>query len=443
MLDLNEEIERYTKARPVTLEYWQKAKHALAGGISHNIRTFGLTSAGTFPIFLKSANGAFIKDLDDNEYIDGWNGHYAMILGHSHPEVLQSLKDNVGNGWLFGTITNFQVDLASRLIKDNRAIEKVRFCTSGTEATMYASRLARAFTKRTVIAKTRHGWHGANDTLSYEVGGEFLDNVSPGLMPQHQAGVLTFNINNEEVFDLINLNKHTLAAIIIEPVLGGGGGFAVDLEYLKRLREETERHNILLIFDEIITGYRFTDKLYQEVLKVYPDLTTMGKVIGGGFPIGGIGGREEIINQAAPGVKSQVLIGGGTFSGFPLSMIAGLKTIKILSREKDKLEAINNAGMRLKNELNEYFYQNDIPIFAAGEKSVIKLHTLTKPMINPSRLDVETYGDDTTEPTLQLALYNRGFAPYKGLGNLTLAHSSAEINKIKQLICDVSSLIYS
>ncbi|MCK4287495.1 MAG: aminotransferase class III-fold pyridoxal phosphate-dependent enzyme, partial [Candidatus Lokiarchaeota archaeon] len=283
---IKDELEIFKEKRPKSKELWNRALKNLPGGISHNIRTFGLPLIGGFPVFISSSTGPYLTDIDGNEYIDCWNGHFTMILGHNHPEVQDTIKQNLTAGWHFGTNTEHQVKLAETIIKDNSGIEKMRFCVSGTEATMYASRLARAFTKRRLIAKARLGWHGANDTLSYDVGSLTENYHSPGLVDAEKAGVITYEINNESTLDMIKQNADNLAAIILEPILGGGGGFPIEHNFLKRLREVTEQYNIVLIFDEIITGYRFNNSLFQNELNIIPDLTTMGKIIGGGMPIG-------------------------------------------------------------------------------------------------------------------------------------------------------------
>ena len=300
---IKDELEIFEEKRPKSKDLWKRALKNLPGGISHNIRTFGLPSIGGFPVFINSSRGPYLTDIDGNEYLDCWNGHFAMILGHTHPEIQETITQNLTAGWHFGTNTEHQVKLAETIVKDNPGIEKMRFCVSGTEATMYASRLARAFTKRKLVAKARLGWHGANDTLSYDVGNLIGHKSPPGLVDAEKAGIISFEINNEDTFDLIKQNADNLAAIILEPVLGGGGGFPVEHSFLKRLREVTEQYNIILIFDEIITGYRFTDSLFQKELNIKADLTTMGKIIGGGMPIGAIGGREDIIDQSSPEVK--------------------------------------------------------------------------------------------------------------------------------------------
>ncbi len=433
-----EEINYYQKNRPKSREIWQKALKVLPGGISHNIRTFGLPLIGAFPIFINSANGPYLKDIDDNKYIDCWNGHFAMILGHNPPEVQKLLKEFLTHGWHFGTNTEYQVNLAEAIIKGNPGIEKIRFCVSGTEATMYASRLARAYTNRKLVAKAQMGWHGANDTLYYDVGGIFDGEGPPGLPNAKEAGILTFEINNEHTFDMINKNSDNLAAIILEPVLGGGGGFPVEKEFLKRLREETKRYGILLIYDEVITGYRFTDALFQNELNVIPDLTTMGKIIGGGMPIGAVGGRMEIIEQSSPEVENQVLIGGGTFSGYPLSMVAGLKTLEILNDSQQQYQRINQEGNKLLNNLNQLFREEKLPIIAKGHKSIIMLHALSKWIENPSMLEIIKFKDKKREALLQLSLFNRNVSGLHGLGSISMAHTHNHIVKIQEIVEEIA-----
>jgi len=435
---MKEELNKFKKDRPKSKELWYKALEVLPGGISHNIRTFGLHLIGGFPVFIKSSEGAKLRDIDDNEYVDCWNGHFAMILGHNPPEVQKTIKEYLVKGWHFGTNTEYQVKLADNIVQENPGIEKIRFCVSGTEATMYASRLARAFTKRRLIAKAKLGWHGANDTLSYNIGNLVRNEVTPGLPKAEQAGILSFMINDESTFDLIKENSDHLAAIILEPVLGGGGGFPVDLEFLKRLKEDAERYGILLIFDEIITGYRFIDGLFQNKIGVIPDLTTMGKIIGGGMPIGAVGGRQDIIDQSSPDVVNQVLIGGGTFSGYPLSMIAGLKTLEILKNSHQNYVRINEEGNNLLNNLNQFFKEMKSKLLAVGYKSMIMIHALSKWIENPSMQDLFLFKDRKREALLQLALFNRSISGLHGLGSLSMAHTHENIIKIQEIVEEIA-----
>ena len=435
---IKEEIRTFQNNRPKSKELWEKALKVLPGGISQNIRTFGLPLIDAFPIFTNSASGPYLTDIDNNRYIDCWNGHFAMILGHKPPEVQEVIREYLSYGWHFGTNTEYQVKLAETIIQGNPGIEKIRFCTSGTEATMYASRLARAFTKRRFVAKAQMGWHGANDTLYYDVGGIFGGEGPPGLPNAEKAGVITFEINNENTFDLIKQNSHNLAAIILEPVLGGGGGFSVDIEFLKRLREETEKYDILLIFDEVITGYRFIDALFQNEINIIPDLTTMGKIIGGGMPIGAIGGRKEIIEQSSPEVENQVLIGGGTFSGYPLSMIAGLKTLELLKTSKQNYSRISQEGDNLLNNLNQYFTEEKLPIIAKGYKSMIMLHALSKWIEQPSIREIVEFKDKKREALIQLSLFNRNISGLHGLGSISMAHTHEHVVQMQEIVEEIA-----
>ncbi|MFX0022281.1 MAG: aspartate aminotransferase family protein [Candidatus Hermodarchaeota archaeon] len=435
---LKEEIKTYQNNRPQSKELWKKALEVLPGGISHNIRTFGLSLIGAFPVFISSASGPYLTDIDNNKYIDCWNGHFAMILGHNPPEIQNVLKEHLSYGWHFGTNTEYQVKLAETIIRDNPGIEKMRFCTSGTEATMYASRLARAFTKRKIIAKAQMGWHGANDTLYYDVGGIFKGEGPPGLPNAKEAGIITFELNNEKTFDMIKENSNKLAAIILEPILGGGGGFPANIDFLKKLREETEKYDILLIFDEVITGYRFIDALFQTEINVIPDLTTMGKIIGGGMPIGAIGGRKEILNQSSPEMENQVLIGGGTFSGYPLSMIAGLKTLEILKRSRQDYSRINQEGEQLLKNLNQYFTEKKLPIIAKGYKSMVMLHALSKWIKYPSIREIFDYKDKKREALIQLSLFNRNISGLHGLGSISMAHTHEHVVQIQETVKEIA-----
>ena len=237
---------------------------------------------------------------------------------------------------------------------------------------------------------------------------------------------------------MIKKNSEQLAAIILEPILGGGGGFPVNLEFLKRLREISEKYGILLIFDEVITGYRFNGSLLQNELKILPDLTTMGKIIGGGFPIGAIGGKEEIIERSSPQYKNQVLIGGGTFSGYPLSMIAGLKTIEVLKNSQENYMRINEEGENLTKYLNDFFNNHELPIVATGFKSIIMFHVLSKWIQDPSVKDIIEFADKKKEALLQLALFNRNISGLHGLGALSMVNTHEHIIQIKKTMEEIA-----
>ncbi|MHA2244149.1 MAG: aspartate aminotransferase family protein [Candidatus Hodarchaeales archaeon] len=436
-----QELERFLQARPKSKKLWNRSIQVLPGGISHNIRNLGLPLIGAFPVFIQSAHDAYIVDVDEIEYVDFWCGHFAMILGHNHPTIQKVLQEELENGWHFGTTIENQVNLAETLIQDNKGLEDVRFCTSGTESTMYATRLARAYTGKRLVAKAKMGWHGPNDTLLYNVKAPFTGRESPGILSEDQAGILSFEMNNYAFRDLIKAHSKELAAVVLEPVLGGGGGFPVDHEFLKMLREETERFDILLIFDEIITGYRFTYGLFQNPLKIWPDITTMGKIVGGGMPIGAVGGRKDIIGQANPAKKNHVLIGGGTFSANPLSMVAGLKTLEILKGSSLDYQRINKAGTRLLTELNKFFQDNKLKFVATGYKSMILLHVLSEWVENPNPNQIIALTDHNKEALTQLALLNRNINGMHGIGALSLAHTPHHIHTTQETLEEIGDPI--
>ncbi|UCG03255.1 MAG: aminotransferase class III-fold pyridoxal phosphate-dependent enzyme [Candidatus Heimdallarchaeota archaeon] len=433
-----EELNNFIQTRPQSRELWHKSIKRIPGGVSHNIRNLGLPSIGGFPVFIKSGHDAYLMDVDDHEYIDYWQGHYSMLLGHNHPDVYQTIIDKLKHGWHFGTVTTEQVELADTLVNDNPSIEEVRFSSSGTEATMYATRLARAFTGRSLIAKARMGWHGYADTLLYNVKAPFLGKEGPGILPEDKAGIISFDVNNEAVEEFIKEKANQLAGVIIEPVLGGGGGFPVKLEFLKMLREITEKLNILLIFDEIITGYRFSYGLFQNELKVIPDLTTMGKIVGGGLSIGVVGGREEIMEQANPQSKYRVWTGGGTFSAHPLSMAAGLKTLEILKKSNRDYDRTNQNGTTFMTKMNTFFTERELGFVATGFKSFLTLHVLKKYIENLNPNEIVQLTDKKREALLQLALLNRHISGMHGIGALSFVHSSKHIQETQEVIEEIS-----
>ena len=373
-----QELKKYLTTHPKSREMWNNSQNVLAGGVSHNIRNLGLPSIGAFPPFIQSGKDATVTDIDGITYDDYWCAHYANLLGNNNPLIQTLISHELEKGWHLGTVLEDQVKFASMLIQDNPGLEHVRFCTSGTEATMYATRLARAFTGKKKVVKAKFGWHGYGDPLLYNVKAPLTGRETRGIFSSKKAQILSIDINNPNVSEVIKQHSKELAAVIVEPVLGGGGGFPVDPDFLRMLRENTEQYDILLIFDEVITGYRFNYGLFQNDLKILPDITTMGKIISGGFPVGAIGGRFDIIEQANPTLSDRVWIGGGTFSGYPLSMKAGIKILSILRESQSSYIRINRLGETLLKSLNKFFKTENLPFIATGHKSLITLHVLTK-----------------------------------------------------------------
>ena len=437
----SEELNKYIANRPKSKDMWERSLNALAGGVSHNIRNLGLPLIGAFPPFIQKAEGSKVTDIDGISYLDFWGAHYAMVTGYSNKTIQSEIAQQLSNGWHLGTVIDKQVQLAELLIQDNPSVEQVRFCTSGTEATMYATRLARAFTGKKKVAKAKFGWHGAADTLFYNVRAPLTGKETRGIVNEEKAGIISIDINDPDVANVLKDHSDELAAVIVEPVLGGGGGFPVDREFLRMLREETEKENILLIFDEVITGYRFSYGLYQNEIGVLPDLTTMGKIIGGGFPIGAIGGRRDVIEQANPTLTDRVWIGGGTFSGYPLSMLAGIEMLSGLKKSKSKYERINTFGSNLLESLNSFFRNNQLHFIATGHKSLVTLHALKDILESNDPINIVHSTDKKKEAITQLALLNRNITGMHGLGALCFAHTKDDMELVQQTLEEITPFI--
>jgi glutamate-1-semialdehyde 2,1-aminomutase len=281
------------------------------------------------------------------------------------------------------------------------------------------------------------GWHGGNDTLFYFV--KHLDDgiESQGLKTLEEADILTFDYNNtEQAIKIIQEHKKELAAIIMEPVMGAGGAIPPREGFLETIREETEKNDILLIFDEIITGFRLGFHSAQGLFDVTPDLTTMGKIIGGGAPIGVIGGRDDILETANMQKRGKVWNGGGTFSGNPVSMVAGLATINVLEEEKNELyPKINDYGERLREEVCKIINRYNMPAIVTGFGSMSCIHWFKKPKATiSSGSEIQLDGNPIMNKKLQLLLFNRGLLVRTGLGYVSYRHSNEDFTKTLKAI---------
>jgi len=311
---------------------FERAKRVIPGGVNSPVRAFG--AVGGTPPFIKWGCGSRIYDEDGNEYIDLFMSWGPLILGHGRKEVIQKLTEAVLNGTSFGAPTELEVLLAEEIIDSFPSIEMIRFVNSGTEAVMSAIRVARAFTNRKFIVKFEGCYHGHCDSMLVSAGSGALTfgvPSSPGV-PEEIAGltlVLPYN-SIEKVRELFSKRGDEIACAIVEPVAGNMGVVLPEDGFLETLREETRRYGSLLIFDEVITGFRISEGGAQGVFNIKPDLTCLGKIIGGGLPVGAYGGRREIMEMVSP---AGPVYQAGTLSGNPLAMTAGLETIRILKKE--------------------------------------------------------------------------------------------------------------
>jgi glutamate-1-semialdehyde 2,1-aminomutase len=418
-------LEEYTGRTPKSEALWKRAVTLFPGGVSHNIRNFGMPGCDSYPPYVSHGKGGHIWDIDGNEYIDWWMTHYSLILGHNDPAVKKAIINQIDGGHHFGIPNEPQVRYGEQLKEVVPLLEKMRFTTTGSESTMYAVRLARLFTKRKLIGKSLGGWHGGNDALTYHMSHPYTDD------PFYNG--VSFDYNNRESFDEM-LKKHgkDIAAIIVEPVIGAGGGIPPEGDFLVYMREETESRDILLVFDEIITGFRLRFGIAgDKVFGAEPDLLTLGKAAAGGMPLGVYGGREDIMALATPGAEGGRWVGGGTFSSHPLTMAAGIAVLERLREKKDEYERLNKMGDSFRTRLNEMLHDMKAPIIGTGYGSIAFVSCLSSIVTEPIRTPAQLGAlfDHKQQDIFQGFLMQEGVFGYHGLGALSFTHTEEDIEK--------------
>ena len=315
---------------------FRKASKYIPGGVNSPVRAF--RSVDSTPIFIERASGSRIYDVEGREYIDYVSSWGPMILGHSHPEVVRAIQKAAEKGTSYGAPTELETEMAKLIVDAFPSIDMVRMVSSGTEAAMTAIRLARGYTGREKIIKFEGCYHGHADSLLVKAGSGVATLGIPGSpgVPRRLAELtITLPYNDiEAAISAVDLYKDDLACVIVEPVAGNMGVVLPRKGFLETLRDITRRHKILLIFDEVITGFRATYGGFQNLAGIEPDLTCLGKIIGGGLPVGAFGGKKAIMEKLAP---SGPVYQAGTLSGNPLAMSAGLATLNILKKERSVL----------------------------------------------------------------------------------------------------------
>ena len=310
-------------------DLYNDARFIFPGGVNSPVRYYE-----PYPRFIERGSGSEIWDVDGRRYVDYCLAYGPLVLGHSHPSMEDALIEASKTGINFGAPTNVENNLGKMIVDNVPAIEKIRFASSGTEATMHAIRLSRSYNRKKIIIKVEGGFHGSHDYALIKAGSGALTHgipSSPGIPEEVGKTVMIAEYNNIESFRSI-INEHRkegISAVIMEPVLGNTGVIPPREAFLKELAELLIKDDILLIFDEVITGFRFKFGCYSSIAGVKPDITTLGKIIGGGLPIGAIGGRDDIMNLVAPEGKTYL---AGTFSGNRLSMMGGFNTLMELKK---------------------------------------------------------------------------------------------------------------
>jgi glutamate-1-semialdehyde 2,1-aminomutase len=435
-------VDEYEAKTRRSKKMYLDARKVLAGGQSHNARFFE-----PYPFYASRAKGKYIWDVDNNRYVDYWMGHTALILGHSPRVVSEVLAKQIRDGLLFGTANKYAVELAELVSSCVPCAESIRFCTTGAEATMYAVRLARAHTKRKQIVKMAGGWHGYNSSLSVGVSFPYEVPESAGLDPsdEHLIRLARFN-DIDSTIKLLSTDSSDIAAVILEPMMGAGGVLPADVEYLKALREQCDRIGALLIFDEIITGFRLALGGAQEYYGIEPDLCTLGKILGGGLPASAVAGKSEILQlvdmTAHRPKQERCWIGGGTFSEQALSMRAGIATLDYLRKRKNTIyPSIGKLGDQLRKEIDKKFAEHGIASRSTGAGSLFATHFLKRGQNDiRSPQDVISSDEMMTKRYYFSLISNHGIFFLPGhIGAVSTCHTKSDVDyyvKSTEIVAD-------
>ena len=409
-----------------SLELYKEANRHMPGGVNSPVRAF--KNIGGNPIFFKKASGPYVYDADNNKYIDYIGSWGPMIMGHTHPKIVKAVTKQLSLGTSYGAPTSIESDTAKLIKKCFPSIQKIRMVNSGTEATMSAVRLARGYTGKDKIIKFDGCYHGHVDSLLIKAGSgvsTFGLPDSPGIPNDLAKKTLSCEFNNKEDFlKIFNKVKKDLAAVIIEPIAGNMGFVPSDKSFLKLLRKKTNENKSLLIFDEVMTGFRVSLGGDQEIYGIKPDITTLGKVIGGGLPVGAFGGKGKIMDYLAP---NGPVYQAGTLSGNPLAMAAGSTLIKLLI-QSNPYKNLELKASNLLDQMKDLFHNKGIP-FSTNQIGGMFGFFFSQKLPNNLR-DVENSNDTQFKKFLNKCMTNGiYFAPSKfEAGFISTKHTNKEIN---------------
>ncbi len=407
---------------------FERAKTKIPGGVNSPVRAF--KSVGRSPLFIRRAAGSHLWDVDGNEFIDYVGSWGPMILGHAHPRVIAAVKRAAETGTSFGAPTELEVNMAELICRLIPSIEVVRMVNSGTEATMSAVRLARAVTGRNKIIKFEGCYHGHGDAFLIRAGsGALTLSVpdSPGVPPSVAGDTLSATFNNlGSVESLVDRNANDVAAVIVEPVVGNMGCVPPEKGFLEGLRSLCTHKEIILIFDEVMTGFRLAPGGAQQLYGVQPDLTTLGKIIGGGLPVGAYGGKRQLMDAVAP---AGPMYQAGTLSGNPLAMAAGFETLSTILEDREFYDTLEAKSRRLDEGMDRNIRELGLPLVQNRVGSMSTLFFTRGP--------VTDYRSATSSNTQRFAAYFRSMlelgiylAPSQyEAGFVSIAHSDADIDR--------------
>jgi glutamate-1-semialdehyde 2,1-aminomutase len=418
-----------------SIALFNQAKKLMPGGVNSPVRAFKNINGN--PIFFEKGQGAYLFDADGNKYIDYIGSWGPMIMGHSHPDIVNAIKKQAELGTSYGAPTSLESNVAELIIKNVPSIEKIRMVNSGTEATMSSIRLARGFTNRDKIIKFDGCYHGHVDSLLIKAGSGVLTfglPDSPGIPEDLAKHTITCPYNDVEAFiEIFNSIKDDLAAVIVEPIAGNMGFVPGTREFLQTLRSCTESNNSLLIFDEVMSGFRVSLGGAQEIYNIKPDITALGKVIGGGLPVGAFGGKKEIMDFLAP---EGPVYQAGTLSGNPLAMAAGSTLLKLLIDNNPYKKLEEKAKLMLEG-MNEIMSSAGIPFSKNQIGGMFGFFFSEKLPLNIN--DVSRTNDEAFSIFINACIKNGiYFAPSKyEAGFISSMHSNIEIDETLDVVGNI------
>ena len=422
--------ETYRLRTSGSLALYERSCVVVPGGVHHLYRYYA-----PYPVYMVKGAGSHIWDVDGNDYVDVWCAHYAALLGHAPAFILDEIKRVADFGTHFGIPSENEVRLAEILVDLLPGVDKVKFGVSGTEATMYAVRLARGYTGRNTILKVAGGWHGPSSDLTIGIAPPFPEPDSAGLVPEitKYTRIIPYN-DIEATRAVMDEVGDDFAGVIVEPVMGVSFEPA-DREYLVFLREETSRRGAILIFDEIICGLRLGLGGGAERFDVIPDLSTFGKVAGGGFHFGFIGGREEVMamsSLAAADGSQRVLVGGGTYSCNPMSMVAGRMMVEyMIANAATVYPRLEEIGARLRVGLKRVLEEAGLRVIIPGIASLCTVMIMREePPAGATSVERLLLADQARINLLSLGLLNEDVFNHHARFALSYAHSDEDVDAI-------------
>jgi glutamate-1-semialdehyde 2,1-aminomutase len=430
----------YVERTKKSLICHEQALHYLPGGDTRSTVYFS-----PYPVYMVRGEGCYLYDCDGNQYVDFLGNYTSLVHGHRNPAILRAIKQQLEKGTIFGAPSEIQFSHARHLCDRVPSMELLRYCNSGTEATMMALRAARAFTRRDLIVKIDGGYHGSHDAVEVNGIPDLVSTgASKGCVPRGVpecilSAVLVAPFNDMDAMaNLIAQNRDRIAAVIIEPIMGAAGLINPEPGYLEEVRSITKKSNIVLIFDEIQT-FRLKYGGMQELLGVIPDMTTLGKMIGGGMPVGAFGGRMDIMGVFDPS-KTHSLSHGGTFNGSDIVLAAGLAALQILDQKA--IDRINYLGQRLRDGFLESFKATGVRGCISGWGSLLKVHWGEKMPRNAREAFTCTANAETLFRLLHLEMTNRGFYTAKrGSYAVSTPMTEKEIDRCVEAFCETLELI--